>query len=168
MPVYRFYFCSLKVVFQQYTNFHLKKWHYFTGYQHAHGVPLMCEIYVNMHCSPVVWNPVHPLFLAAGGNLCWFHQSAPLPAIFKRPPPPPYKISQFTADSVLPQSVRSRGVWISLVAQKDSVSHLYRIHSVMCCRYAISISKQSDNHASQYPTWNSWTHCSVGWPWAVS
>ena len=40
------------------------------------------------------------------------------PAIFKRPPPTAYKISQFTANSVLSQSVRSWGVWISLVAQK--------------------------------------------------
>ena len=40
------------------------------------------------------------------------------PAIFNRPSRPPYKISQSTADSVLSQSVRSWGVWISLVAPK--------------------------------------------------
>ena len=28
--------------------------------------------------------------------------------------------------------------------------------------------KPSGNHANQYPTWNSWTHCLVVWSWAVS
>ena len=84
-------------------------------------------------------------------------------------PQPPYKISQSTADSVLPQSVSTWGVRISLVAPKDSVSHLYQMHSAVCCRCAwTAISKQSGNHASQYPTWNSWTHWSVVWSWAVS
>ena len=58
------------------------------------------------------------------------------PAIFKIPPSP-YKILQFTTHSVLPQSVRSLGVLISLVAPKDTVLHLYRItFSCVCCRCA--------------------------------
>ena len=49
------------------------------------------------------------------------------------------------------------------------MSHLYRIHSAVCCRCAwIAIWKQRGNHASQYPAWNSWTHCSVVWSWFVS
>ena len=40
------------------------------------------------------------------------------PVIFKRPPPPRYNISHFTVDSVLPQSVRSWGLRLSLVAPK--------------------------------------------------
>ena len=34
----------------------------------------------------------------------------------------------------------------------------------MCCPWiciAVSVSKQSGNHTSHYPSWNSWTHCSV-------
>ena len=56
-----------------------------------------------------------------------------------------------------------------LYLSKVSVLHLCRIHSAVRCRCAqIAISKQCGNHARQYPTWNSWTHYLVVWPWAVS
>ena len=73
---------------------------------------------------------MRPFFLAGGGNICLFYQT---PAIFKRHPHPhPYKISQSTADSVLPQSVRSWGVWISIVAPRDSVSNTFSCMLSLC------------------------------------
>ena len=54
---------------------------------------------------------------------------------------------------------------ISLVAPKQCVTFVLDTFGCVLSLCINCNSKQSGNHASQYPTWNS---CLVVWPWAMS
>ena len=95
------------------------------------------------------------------------------PAIFKRPPPHPIPLQNFTVHRrFCPASISSflRRADFSSCSKRQCVAF---VSNTVSCVLSLCINcnfKTKWHSCSQYPTWNSWTNCSVAivWPWAVS